>query len=554
MDDLKLIKKYYGEEMMHKCRELFPTLLETPGLLYKLLSENFNESKLLYEDLKNENAFDRFRDYIYLTNERQEEVKESKNTPFELLDKAGYILYECKTESDIQSFRHYYKRDNGETPIYKEGTKPELRNGEELCTFNGNRLDSCYVFFAVKKNVDEIKRENFPNPERQDEYGTSVISIQITKSSNMISVKNRYNHTVKNPDATFSNNLENIIEGLTDSINKYLDLSLKILRSCFDLTNYVRADDGKHYKYNSESMNIYFCPNNIMIKDYRVIRYDKSRYILIDQYLLDMQEKTIKTMGYSDSFCNSIGMINKIEQQLNKKTGSRRIIINKNIIIEINKYNQLIGYINPNVEEIDTYFLFNNKTLKYMSLENVKEVGKEFMSCNDSLEELYMPNVVKISNNFLMYNVSIKELCLPSVKEIGKSFLERNGEIKTFEAPRLTRLDNFSLYSARNLERLVVPELETIGNNVLVNNDKLAILDLPNIREIGTYFLVYNKSLRYIYMPNLISIGERSLASNYWVKKIYAPNLPEKDKKVLRKHLSIFRKFSSIDKINQKRA
>ena len=36
--DLKQIKDKYGEKMMHLCRELFPTLLETEGLLFKLLS------------------------------------------------------------------------------------------------------------------------------------------------------------------------------------------------------------------------------------------------------------------------------------------------------------------------------------------------------------------------------------------------------------------------------------------------------------------------------------------------------------------------------------
>ena len=36
--DLKLIKKHYGEKMMHLCRELFPTILERNGLLFKLLS------------------------------------------------------------------------------------------------------------------------------------------------------------------------------------------------------------------------------------------------------------------------------------------------------------------------------------------------------------------------------------------------------------------------------------------------------------------------------------------------------------------------------------
>lgn len=35
--DLKMIKKYYGEDMAHLCRELFPTLLEKEGLLLNLI-------------------------------------------------------------------------------------------------------------------------------------------------------------------------------------------------------------------------------------------------------------------------------------------------------------------------------------------------------------------------------------------------------------------------------------------------------------------------------------------------------------------------------------
>lgn len=38
LDDLKQIKKEYGENMAHLCRELFPTILETPGLLIYLFS------------------------------------------------------------------------------------------------------------------------------------------------------------------------------------------------------------------------------------------------------------------------------------------------------------------------------------------------------------------------------------------------------------------------------------------------------------------------------------------------------------------------------------
>ena len=30
-------------------------------------------------------------------------------------------------------------------------------NDEKLCTFNSNRIEECYIFFAIKRNVDDIK-------------------------------------------------------------------------------------------------------------------------------------------------------------------------------------------------------------------------------------------------------------------------------------------------------------------------------------------------------------------------------------------------------------
>ena len=39
--DLKIIKNKYGEKMKHLCREMFPTILETPGLLSSILLTHF---------------------------------------------------------------------------------------------------------------------------------------------------------------------------------------------------------------------------------------------------------------------------------------------------------------------------------------------------------------------------------------------------------------------------------------------------------------------------------------------------------------------------------
>ena len=107
VDDLKLIKRYYGEGMMHFCREMFPTLLETKGLLYKVLTSTFERSKFLYDDIITKNLQDEFIDIIYsrlkeMNNNKTSTIKTTTKSPEELLDEAGYILYECRSEEDIQ--------------------------------------------------------------------------------------------------------------------------------------------------------------------------------------------------------------------------------------------------------------------------------------------------------------------------------------------------------------------------------------------------------------------------------------------------------------------
>ena len=237
-EELKIIKKKYGEKMMHFCRDYMATILETDGLLLSLLVNNFAESHELYDDIVNQHKENEFKNFIYsfVDVEKDKEIKVVK-TPEELLNEVGYDLYECTSEEDIQKFKKYYAKN------------------EELCTFHGGRLERCHVFFAIKKNVDEIKREDYPNPERQDEYGTSVISIQFTKDeSHTLSIKNRYNHHVSNPDSTFSNNLDNIIEGLTESFGEHYGLIQQHSHNKFELDGYVKAGDGKYYKYNYEIM------------------------------------------------------------------------------------------------------------------------------------------------------------------------------------------------------------------------------------------------------------------------------------------------------------
>lgn len=462
-EDLKIIKKKYGEKMMHLCRDMFPSLLEEKGLLSGLLLSHFEPSHDLYNDLERYrfSLFDSFEGYInslVATNKR--EMVATSLTPKELLEQAGYTLYECKTEEDIQKFKKYYAE------------------GEELCTFRGNRLNRCYVFFAVKKDVDNIIREDYKEPFREDTYGTSVISIQFTRSNSYLSIKNRYNHTVPNPDATFNNNLDNIIPGLSYAFQKQYGLSYRNIDDNFYIPFYVQTKDGKYYKYNYEINNIYYCPNNIIIDNFEVNRYNDEyqRYLVVDYFIIDRENKTIDLYDeemeatveskasevdndseelyaydeiYGDSFIEYFKE-NEIEniKIVTNIDGTRSIVVSvvgkEDAIIIIDKDNHIIGYKNNNITSLGDNFLMYNQTLSKLIMDNVTNIGNNFLSSNDNLETLILPKLESVKNKFLYGNRVLEKIYLPNLMVVGDDFLFHNTKIVTLSLPRLQSVgDNY---------------------------------------------------------------------------------------------------------------
>ena len=536
--DLSWIKKHYGERFSHLCRELFSTLLDTEGLLPDLLDNEFAHNKYLYDDLIKYNLKYEFKDYIYdLLDDEENNVIETEDDPETLLSKVGYDLYECKSEKDIQSFRKYYA--------------PK----EELCTFKGGRLNDCYVFFAVKKNVDEIRREDFPNPKRQDLYGTSVISIQFVKGmgTNNISIKNRYNHTVNNPDSTFSNNLDNIIPGLSASFKKKYDFKFKIQNDdYFEIPDYIEAADGKYYKYNYEVDNVYYCPDNIVIKNLKAKKLD-SRFIVMDYFILDLKEKEIITMDENDSFIKSVTDCGKIEKinYFKDKDGSKIINLymkklEEPIIIKIDKFGRITEYINKYIKRMGDYFLSNNIVLEKIELPNVVSIGRDFLSSNNSIKKVNFPNVLKIGDDFLYFFAS-DDISLPKVKIIGNYFLCRNELLKKIELPNLVYVgDDFmrentilqeiylpcvkemgKSFLKKNvaLEKIELPKVISIGNDFMSENELLREISLPNVNTIGDSFLLINQELRSIFLPKVRYIGSDFICTNEKIEEIFMPKL-----------------------------
>lgn len=527
-EELKKIKHIYGEEFMKICRENFPIVLEQEGLLTQILENNFaNNARTLAKDIKEQDKIAEFKDYIYSKfnkyNRKKAQIKETIKNPYDLLKDAGYTLYECHSEEEIQSFRKYYAR------------------GESLCTFNGGRLDKCICFWAIKDDAEQILRENFIVPNREDAYSTSVLAIQFDKFGKcMVSIKSRYNHVVPNPDCTYGNDLDRIAEGLSISFEKMLEergyeftgeLDAKLY-----LNNYRVGSDGRFYKYNIREFGACYCPGNIIISHEDMIEAlpNPEQQVLIDNYILDLKEKTItKAMAgmvkQRDSFPDAFKNIEKIDRQKDKKTGETTFTIymkdKKPAIIVVDSLNQIVEYSNPNLTELGDGFMRFNKTLRKLDVHDIKKIGANVLFKNTVLTEMDFSEVRSIGASFLSYNEKIEEIVAPKLKKVTEYFLRSNDKIQKFVAPELKTVGDEFLAKAKTLKTIDMPRLESVGAYFLQGNETLTKIDLPKLTTVGHSFLFSNKCIKEANLPKLQEVGYSFMFANRNIEKIELPNL-----------------------------
>lgn len=542
-DELKKIKRIYGEKFSRLCRELFPQILEQEGALLKILQEKFSRNcNTLCESIEENGLKEDFKDLIYTAfddDREEEDKKEDSRTPYEILDEAGYELHECLTEEDIQEYRKYYKEN------------------EVLCTiYNGGRLNSRVCFWATKKDVDQIEREDFEHPKKDDEYSTSVLAIQFDKQpKSRVEIISRYNHTVPNPNCTLNNNLNNIAEGLQESFARLLEergYSLNAKETMkFEIPGYTLTSDGKYYKYNLEIDGKYYCPGNIVIEDGIAKEIgNPEEVILCDYFKIDLKNKKVESLihgSIEDPFIDDLTDIEKIEVRKDKEKGKRSIIIYKRkaddksdspepIVIELDKDNQIVGYTNRELQDVGKKFLVYNKALKRLNLPRVETIGKYFLANNAEIEELHLPEVKTIADYFLTYNRTLKrldlpkveiigngflvdsagleELYLPEVKTIGKNFLKCNEFLRTLDLSKVETIEIGFLTENRLLNNLNVPNVKKIGSSCLTRNQSLEEVSMPLVQTIDTYFMRDNQCLKTLYMPQIKKVGDFFLLKN----------------------------------------
>ena len=544
--DLKYIKKHYSEKLSHICRELFPTFLDTPGLLPQVLDKKFDKTASLGEALRTEEDRQNFKDFVYSlvdVEKAQPEMFGPKDA-VELMAKAGYKLYpECQTEADIQSFRGYYHRSTP-TPVYNGGT-PEQRSGEEICTFNGGRLNSCRVWFAVKEGAEDLRRSDFTTPSRQDEYGTSVISIQFSKRGRQtLSIKNRYNHTVNCPDATFGNNLDNIIPGLTQAWAETFSMSLaQTEETPLSLPRFHLGSDGKYYSRNCQDRNgVVYCENNVIIDRGQTVKLGTD-YMLLDNNIFDLKNnrvmsyQTYKTeiMGVEpdpydytiphedNAFISSLGEISKIE--VAKGEGRERILSIKtaageDVRITIGRHNEILEVHDPNSTEIQSGYLSLSEYIRSFSAPQATAIGDNVICKASLLETIDISSVETIGNNFTANMTLLQKVDAPKLREMGNSCF-RNTLISELNIPNIEKMGYgcFSVLNSMNvLAREFMGAVKDDGQeDALLNNPAAflkAMLEEGGEDDVKTIKTLKPFSLQTFNAPKLTEIGENCFLEN----------------------------------------
>lgn len=269
MNIFNVIKKQNGEAFAQALRKAAPAAMEcdlTPSIVKHCGRDPENVKKISVA-------------LHSLIIKDEEKAKKDIECPIDLLARAGYDAYIVTDQKSQDGIKKYFAGD------------------EKLCTFGTDRWKNYKIINAVKKNVDDIKRGDFKNPQRQDEYGTSVISIQVRNG--FISIKNRYNHKVANCDATFGNNLDAIIPGLKAAVeNKF---NIKIGKSSAAPEGFMIVG-GVIFEVIHEINGVYYGHNSI-IKNGQIVDMLEDEY-LYAYFIFNLKTKEMRIFDATikDSF------------------------------------------------------------------------------------------------------------------------------------------------------------------------------------------------------------------------------------------------------------
>ena len=516
-----IIKKQNGEKFAKEIRD-------TDSRIFEI--ENLAEI-LKYAGRNPENLIPFLRGLLKVEEDVQTEKIED---PFTLLKQAGYNAFYANTLKKQNSIQKYFDKS------------------EELCTFRDpDRYKDYYIIHAVKENVDQIRRKDFLYPERQDAYGTSVISIQIVKEGGFISIKNRYNHSVLMADATFESNPDNIIKGLSASLKKYFNVDFKT-SPVAKLPNGFTYQNGCLYKYNDELNNYYF-GDGFYLKDGVVTELKKDYQFFVGHYLFDLKEKTITNFVESSKQKDPFVPILNEElkgKRIQKKmvNGAIHLYLDDEIFLKTNEKHEAkeitffkaeelpsgafrnilthaISLTAPNLRKIGSYCCSGPFWTK-VDTPKLEEMGDNNFSCMD-MKVISFPHLKKMGQRCLSFSPTVKRMYLPELKEVGANSISYNLHLEKVNLKSAERISKGALVSNRSLKRIWAPQVKVIDSEALCDNDALERLYLMRLEKVGAKAISFNPKLKKVWAPRLEKGGIFCLSENAFGCYVSAKNLKE---------------------------
>jgi hypothetical protein len=429
----KKLKKQNGETFAQTLRNYHSGILEIPDIdvVLKYAGRDEEDAKALLPYLMSLMAVN---DNVPLKDGPKPE------DPFVLLDRAGYNAFHADSLERQNSIRHYFARD------------------ELLCTFNdAARYKNFYIVHAIRKDADTLDREEFRGKEaRQDDYGTSVISIQMSKKGGFISIKNRYNHSVQYCDNTFMSDPDNIIAGLSDSLKSHFNVDFSAFVNLLPEGRLLVGD--QIFKYHSEDATIYR-------GDHAWATYDKIHEInrgkgdaLFDEFYYNHKSRSLKKIN-PHSFCSFADDFNRFYG------GNKKLCVDKagnltldgEILIEAER-SRIVSLNLPAFTDMSDFCLHQAKSLISFRADALRTMGYYSMVRVRQLKHFEADALESIGSSSLLETDSLKYFKAKSLKDIGQSCLVNAKALEYFEIglhevssqmdPYLQKLIDFSNSSA----------------------------------------------------------------------------------------------------------
>ncbi len=421
-----------------------------------------------------------------------------------------------------------------------------------------------YLEKTGRKNADGTFFLDGLVPNFNDPFSLSHLMIRVNKNSHDIETISRYNHGAFNergeyeriagqPNATLGNNLDKLVEGLSESLMEYKQL--ETLGTVPLGENMVKANDGKVYRYNTIKGGVYFGDGFWVDRrgEAHVINPGKEKLVgeflygggkvqnvtngeSVDVHGLKFTENGVEFYTGGEEVTET----REIEIKGEKKTVTKKVIKGdaKNVITfdgdktrletesadaetigRVGKLYDVYSIKGDNLTEAGNGFLEDFFWVRMIDFPNLEKVGDNCF--NATLTEAYLPKLREVGVNCFNRVSGVNVPLLPSLEKVGANFMYSvgmMGEDVNIDFPKLREVGNFFMANAQP-SVVSLPSLETCGEGFMKGCMRGVTVDLPNLTKAGWEFFGGGFSVQSLNAPKLTDVKNDFMEGNQEIRQ-----------------------------------